>query len=876
MNFLLIFFLLLTHCQQFLTQDLQNSIQYTTLQDGMNIVVVSNKTATTSVQLFIDCKAKKDKKIGKPHFIEHMLFKGTKNFSESDIGNLMFQLSGKCNALTTHDYVQFETNLPNDYWSYSLPIIKEILTGCTIKDHLFYKERGIILEELNMIEDDLAESLKSSLMSEIFKETPYGISLIGTKKDLYKLTPEDLRKFYTKNFKYNKATIVVAGDVTFDEIIKAVQKNFLHTNDTNSTHNTDTKVIAEKSNFNFFKPASTNLFRNITESHVALAYVVPGLKTKNYDQRVSKLLEYALTGSYYTQLSTDTNFIETECYNLFDYGLFFIHFEPKKREFTEQIIANFHQILADIAQYGLTQEDINRYTLKERFRLADLKEKNDQLAFEIGDYFLARGNFINLGNYNFSEINKDLQAYINTYMKPDHMHAAHMHPFENEEQSKELYEEDEKNNEKHHLHEIEKPKYILNPLPAPIKSTFYSKPTTLQLPNGLKVVFYNNPESEKVFIQLHTESFPKNQALHAMLINILSRYPQTFGYHLKSYGVLTNFDTENIKISALAEYTNEALQGLLQIISNADLSDEAVEKTRSLTLYDVEKSDKDHFAMAMKHIIKNIYQDNPSNKYLHLDQKDIDKITHQDILDAYKNHFQPNKMTLAIIGNLSAHNIEALIKNNFESLNNYQVAEKLKNPTPISPQATTINCISKGEQVSLFFALPAVNFLDEDFASSYLFDFIFSKRGDHSVLFSLRKKSGLIYDITCSGLSDIETNPSIVCIKTSTAPENVETIKELIINTIQNAADNITEEQMLYAKRFAMHDLNKKYTRNEKLAELFLQLSLQNVPFDFYDKLVERFEKITKETMTAAVKKIFDLSKLVTVIVGPKAYINNT
>src|ERR1700722_10779772 len=106
------------------------------LDNGLNILVVEkNNIPKVSIQLWYNVGSKDEKsgEKGIAHFIEHMIFKGTKKLSESDINLITHKLSGTCNAFTSYDYTGYLFDLPTQNWHESLPIMADCMRNCTFK-----------------------------------------------------------------------------------------------------------------------------------------------------------------------------------------------------------------------------------------------------------------------------------------------------------------------------------------------------------------------------------------------------------------------------------------------------------------------------------------------------------------------------------------------------------------------------------------------------------------------------------------------------------------------------------------------------------------------------------------------------------------------
>src|SRR3989339_87044 len=164
--------LLMTNLHSFSAQadSMHNKIVQTKLDNGLTILVCPrNDIATVSIQLWynVGSKHEKDGEHGIAHFIEHMIFKGTKTISETDIPLISSKLSGYCNAFTWHDYTAYLFDIPVANWDKVLPVMADCMSNCTLRQDHLNSEVKAVIQELKMGKDNFARNLREVMITNI-------------------------------------------------------------------------------------------------------------------------------------------------------------------------------------------------------------------------------------------------------------------------------------------------------------------------------------------------------------------------------------------------------------------------------------------------------------------------------------------------------------------------------------------------------------------------------------------------------------------------------------------------------------------------------------------------------------------------------------
>lgn len=203
-----------------------------TLDNGIKLVVTENhRLPIFSYYTLFDVGSRNEVEgvTGSTHFLEHMLFKGSKNYPEKYFQNFISEVGGHSNAYTSYDKTVYYESLPSNKLSELVKIEADRLTNLTLDQDAYDLEKKVIFEERKMrLESKDSSKFYFKAMKIAFKGTPYESPVIGSIEDLKKNTKEDLRKFFDTYYVPNNMVISVAGDVDADEVYKMVKRNYSH------------------------------------------------------------------------------------------------------------------------------------------------------------------------------------------------------------------------------------------------------------------------------------------------------------------------------------------------------------------------------------------------------------------------------------------------------------------------------------------------------------------------------------------------------------------------------------------------------------------------------------------------------------------------
>ena len=196
------------------------------LKNGLKYINIPKKNDLISVGFLVKVGSRdEDKKNnGISHFLEHMLFKGTKKRNTCELLNELDNLGTIYNALTTIDFTAYELHGDNEDRYKLIDIILDLYQGANLYQKDINKERGVILEEYNLTMYDVTDIIFNIISEELFKGTSLELPIIGTKKNIKNFTRNDLVKYRNKYYCPSNTIFMTIGDVDEKKVINMINK----------------------------------------------------------------------------------------------------------------------------------------------------------------------------------------------------------------------------------------------------------------------------------------------------------------------------------------------------------------------------------------------------------------------------------------------------------------------------------------------------------------------------------------------------------------------------------------------------------------------------------------------------------------------------
>ncbi|MEC4685850.1 MAG: pitrilysin family protein [Nitrospirota bacterium] len=175
-------------------------------------------------------------KNGISHFLEHMLFKGTKKRSQKEIAVEIDSLGGDLNAYTSKETTTFYIKLLDDYLEKGTDLLMDIFLHSRLPEDEIEKEKGIVIEEIKMVEDTPDDYIHDLFSEYVWNREGIGLGILGTKKTVRSFTKKDLTEHIKKHYSINNIVISCAGNIEHEEVLKGLNSSIGTISNTSQPH----------------------------------------------------------------------------------------------------------------------------------------------------------------------------------------------------------------------------------------------------------------------------------------------------------------------------------------------------------------------------------------------------------------------------------------------------------------------------------------------------------------------------------------------------------------------------------------------------------------------------------------------------------------
>ena len=361
-------------------------------KNGLKALLIPYKTtATVSVLVLVKVGSKYEKKeiSGISHFLEHMLFKGTKKRpTPIEVAETLEKVGGVFNAFTGEEYTGYFAKVASEHLELAIDWVSDIYLNSLIPQKEVEKERNVIIEEINMYNDNPAADVQRLWKKVLYGNQPAGWDIAGTKTTVRRISQRDLLNYFKKNYLASNTLISLAGNFQEAAVRKILNKYFK-----NIRKGTPLKKPAVKESQS--RPAMIVKSKETEQTHLCLGFraynifhrkryavsllseILGGMMSSRMfvEIREKRGLAYYVHSSY--EANPDTGYLVTAA------GVD----NQKAREAIEVILQEYKKI----REKGVSEEELEKAKQHLKGRLALSLETSDALASFYGTQYILTG-----------------------------------------------------------------------------------------------------------------------------------------------------------------------------------------------------------------------------------------------------------------------------------------------------------------------------------------------------------------------------------------------------------------------------------------------------------------------------------------------------
>ncbi|KAA6213621.1 insulinase family protein [Streptomyces albofaciens JCM 4342] len=342
------------------------TVRKTVLPGGLRVVtetLPSVRSVTFGIWAHVGSRDETPSLNGATHYLEHLLFKGTGKRSALDISAAIDEVGGEMNAFTAKEYTCYYARVLDTDLPLAIDVVCDMLTGSLIEPDDVEAERGVILEEIAMTEDDPGDCVHDLFAHTMLGDTPLGRPVLGSVETVNALTPERIRRFYKKHYDPTRLVVAAAGNVDHAKVVRMVRAAF---EKAGALDRTDATPTAPRDGSRRIRTAGRVelLNRKSEQAHVILG--VPGLARTDERRWAMGVLNTALGGGMSSRLFQEVREKRGLAYSVYSYtsgyadcGLFGVYAGCRPSQ-VDDVLKICRDQLDQVASEGLTDDEIRR------------------------------------------------------------------------------------------------------------------------------------------------------------------------------------------------------------------------------------------------------------------------------------------------------------------------------------------------------------------------------------------------------------------------------------------------------------------------------------------------------------------------------------
>jgi predicted Zn-dependent peptidase len=208
-----------------------STVRKTVLPGGLRVVtefLPAVRSVALGIWVGVGSRDEDVSHAGATHYLEHLLFKGTKKRTALDISAEMDAVGGEMNAFTAKEYTCYYARVLDADLPLAIDVLSDMVTSSLVSAKDVDAERGVVLEEIAMNEDDPGDSVHEAFTTQLFGDTPLGRPILGTVESINAITREQIHEHYVARYTPPHLVIAAAGNLDHDAVVAGVRAAFGH------------------------------------------------------------------------------------------------------------------------------------------------------------------------------------------------------------------------------------------------------------------------------------------------------------------------------------------------------------------------------------------------------------------------------------------------------------------------------------------------------------------------------------------------------------------------------------------------------------------------------------------------------------------------
>jgi predicted Zn-dependent peptidase len=376
------------------------SVKRTVHSSGLRIVteeVPSVRSAAVGIWVNVGSRDEAPATAGASHFLEHLLFKGTKSRTALEISSSIESVGGEMNAFTSKEYTCFYARVIDTDLPMAIDVVSDLITSSIVTALDVDAERKVVLEEIAMRDDDPSDLVHDLFSDTYYGDTQIGRPILGTIESINKMSRNTVFNYYKKKYQPSDLVVAVAGNIKHKRVVAMVEEalsrdNFLDVVGTpNIRPNTPIKKGPQT-------PVGL-MYRKTEQAH--MLYGMEGVARADSRRFAMGVMSAALGGGMSSRLFQEIREKRGLAYSVYAYAQqfagsgtlgFYAGCNPTK---AVEVVELIREVLSDVANNGMSHEEIERAKGAVRGSLVLSQEDSGSRMSRIGKNEIVYGQVMN-------------------------------------------------------------------------------------------------------------------------------------------------------------------------------------------------------------------------------------------------------------------------------------------------------------------------------------------------------------------------------------------------------------------------------------------------------------------------------------------------
>ncbi len=859
------------------------------LKNGLKVLFVeSHKSPVISIQMWVRTGSadEKKKEEGISHFIEHLVFKGTRKYGLGEIASAVEGAGGELNAYTSFDQTVFYVTVSKTFSKTGLSVISEMMGYPTFDAQEIDNEREVVIEEIKRGEDSPHRKASQLLFSTAYNKHPYGIPVIGYDKNIRELSPKKIKKFFQDRYAPRNMFLVVSGDFESPEMKKNVEEFFGGFKDYKVRKIKRTAEVAQKS------PRHAYLHANFNESLMYAAFKIPSVKHKDIPALdvLALILGQGDSSRLVHRLRIEepiANSVGAFTFSPMDQGVFALSagFQIKN---LSQLLDGFLIEIEKILTQHPTSEEMQKAITNLASEQVYSLETVDGIARKIGhlEFYMRDPKYFpkylkSLYKLKPNDIVKAARKYI----------TAKTLNFVLTTNGQEVICRQEMKRFTDRLKEIEKKtknvklKNTQFKVKA-LKTSALNKETPIEnkifnLPTGTKIILRHQKDTPTVSMRmafmggLRIEDKEKTGLSELMartwLAGTKNHSEQEINNRIDSMaaslGAFSGRNSVGLSMDFLSHYEKPMVHLMEDVFLNPNWGDQVLNREREILHHQIVSKHDNPAQVTIAQFMKFLFGEHPYSRETWGDEETIKNIDVHDLQQYYRQIRSAANMTICVVGDFDQKYWHHKLTELSEKIEKGSRLEK-NLPVEVLPQEIKVFKKLEREQSHLVVGYRGLTLKDNDRFALQVMQSILSGQGGR-LFVELRDKNSLAYSVSPMRMEGIETGYFGAYIGCS--PEKVEKAIQMIHQEFDKLMQTpVGRDELERAQRYIVgrHDIDLQ--RKSAVCNSILFDSVYGLdPLETFNS-TEKYFSITPDDIQKLAKRIFS-QKAVTSLVGSRA-----